>query len=293
MVEHPRRSPPWHRDEIILALDVYVRHGCLGGGQLPGKTDPAVIELSELMNALPIWTPEQRAQTFRNPAGVALKLANFRAVERAVSLAHQTPGAASLPRGMASFSSLDRVVYEEYLGRWQDLRFEAEAISWAAESLAPIVAAEDGADYVAFDASPEGGGVSEYEVSIAAGGRRSRAESDLVSAYGAYMSARGHDVTGRHYRSAAESRPLRADLMVRDLNVLVEAKATEARHAVRMAVGQLFDYRRYENSRPDLAVLVPREPVRDLTALLSGLAIACVWPRGSGFADTVDGRLSA
>jgi hypothetical protein len=288
-----RRSPPWHRDEIILALDLYVRRGCLGGGQLPGKDDTDVIELSRLMNALPIWTPDQRAQTFRNPAGVALKLANFRAIERLTGLERGTRGAEQLPRGMESFSVLDRVVFEEYLGRWQELRFEAEAIGWTADSLAPFATAETSAPYRAGDAPVDGGGATDYEVATSAGGRRSRSEAELVSSYSAYMLARGHEVVGRHYRSVDESRPLRADLMVRDLNVLVEAKASDARYAVRMAIGQLFDYRRYETSEPRLAVLVPREPVRDLTALLDSLSIGCVWPKASGFADTVDGRLSA
>lgn len=292
MVDSRRGNPQWHRDEAILALDLYVRRGCLGGGQLPGKGDAGVIELSRMMNALPIWTPAQRAQTFRNPAGVALKLANFRAIERITALERGAP-AEHLPRGMGSFSVLDRVVFEEYLGRWQELRFEAEAIAWAADSLTPLATSETPASYLVDDAPVDGGGATDYEVATSAGGRRSRSEAELVSSYSAYMLARGHEVVGRHYRSVDESRPLRADLMVRDLNVLVEAKASDARYAVRMAIGQLFDYRRYEASKPLLAVLLPREPVRDLTALLDGLSIGCVWPRGSGFADTADGRLCA
>jgi hypothetical protein len=293
MADTRRASPPWHRDEVILALDLYVRHGCLGGGQLPGKGDDAIIELSQLMNELPIWTSAQRAETFRNPAGVALKLANFRAIERVVALERRSPGAEGLPRGMKRFSVLDRVVFEEYLDRWQELRFEAEAIRWAADSLAPLEVRESTATYLAADASIEGGGAPAYEVATSPGGRRDRAEADLVAEYAAYMVARGHEVVGRHYRSVEESRPLRADMMVRDLNVLVEAKASDARYALRMAVGQLFDYQRYEATDPQLAVLVPREPIRDLTALLDGLSIGCVWPKGSGFADTVDGRLCA
>jgi hypothetical protein len=81
--------------------------------------------------------------------------------------------------------------------------------------------------------------------------------------------------------------------MVKDLNVLVEAKATDARYAIRMAIGQLHDYRRFEPTTPELAVLVPREPIRDLRRLLAGLTIGCVWPRGDGYRDSVDGRLCA
>lgn len=293
MADPRRRSPAWHRDEIILALDLYVGRGCLGGGPLPGKRDDDIIELSRLMNALPIWTPAQRAQTFRNPSGVALKMANFRAIERWVALARGTPEAENLQRGMAAFSVLDRVVFEEYVDRWQELRFEAEAIGWAADSLAPIVSGETSAGYLVSDAAIDGGGAAEYEVATGPGGRRSRSEAELVSLYSEYMLARGHEIVGRHYRSVDESRPLRADLMVRDLNLLVEAKASDARYAVRMAIGQLYDYRRYETSEPHLAVLLPREPVRDLTALLDGLSIGCVWPTRHGFADTVAGRLCA
>lgn len=291
--ERRRRSPAWHRDEIILALDLYVRTGSLGGGALAQKTDQVVIDVSRQMNALPIWGAADRAETFRNPAGVALKLANFRAIERLVALDERRPGATGLPRGMESFSVLDRIVFEEFDGRWTELRWAAEAVWAAAESgWVDRLGAEEGGSYAA-DAPIDGGGVEDYEASSAPAGRRSRSEAGLVLAFGDHLRDRGHDVTGRHYRSQSESRPLRADLMIRDLNVLVEAKATDARHAVRMAIGQLYDYRRYEPSTPSLAVLTPREPVRDLTALLSGLDIAAVWPRGSGFRDTVDGRLTA
>jgi len=106
-----RRSPAWHRDEVLLALDLYVRAGCLGGGVLPLKDDEVVIDVSRRMNALPIWAQADRADTFRNPAGVALKLANFRAVERDLALDRGIAGASDLPSGMGSYSVLDRVVF--------------------------------------------------------------------------------------------------------------------------------------------------------------------------------------
>lgn len=49
-----RRSPAWHRDEIILALDLYIQAGCMGGGSIPAQDDEAVVEVSGRMNALPI-----------------------------------------------------------------------------------------------------------------------------------------------------------------------------------------------------------------------------------------------
>lgn len=247
------------------------------------------------MNALPIWRQVDRAATFRNPAGVALKLANFRAIERDLALEWGLPGAEDLPRGMASYSSLDRVVFAEYFGRWPDVHMEAEAV-WAAAGYAKASIARDerGTYLLARDAPIDGGGVAEYETSAGPGGeRRSRTEAGLVLEYSSFLGDRGHHVSGRHYLVEGESRPLRADLMVKDLNVLVEAKATDARYAIRTAIGQLYDYRRFEPSTPELAILVPREPIRDLRRLLDGLHIGCVWPHGSGFRDSTDGRLSA
>jgi hypothetical protein len=289
-----RRSPAWHRDEIILALALYVRAGCLGGGALPLKDDDEVIDVSGQMNALPIWAAADRADTFRNPAGVALKLANFRAIERDLAVERGFPGAGDLPRGMARYSALDRIVFEEYFGRWAEVRLEAEAI-WAAAGFAKASIARDerGAYLVARDAPIDGGGVAEYESVAGPGGKRSRSESELVLGYAEFLAERGHSVSGRHYVAEGESRPLRADLMVKDLNVLVEAKATDARYAIRMAIGQLYDYRRFEPTVPDLAVLVPKEPSRDLRRLLDGLTIGCVWLRRDGYIDSVDGRLSA
>lgn len=294
MVRGQGRSPAWHRDEVILALDLFLRSGCLGGGTLPLKDDAAVIEVSRRMNALPIWGQAERADTFRNPAGVALKLANFRAIERDLALERRLPGAKDLPSGMASYSRLDRIIFEEYFGRWEDVRLEAEAI-WEAAGFAraSLVRDERGAYLVARDAPIDGGGVAEYESVAGPGGRRSRGEAALVSSYGEFMTGLGHTVSGRHYLAEGESRPLRADLLVKDLNVLIEAKGSDARYAIRMAIGQLHDYRRFEPTTPELAVLVPKEPMRDLRQLLDGLTIGCVWPRGEGFRDSLDGILCA
>jgi 5-methylcytosine-specific restriction protein A len=67
------RNPNWTRDELILALDVYMRHrpGVLG------NTSPEVIELSEMLNQL-ARVGRDRSPTHRNANGVAMKLLNFR-----------------------------------------------------------------------------------------------------------------------------------------------------------------------------------------------------------------------
>ena len=44
------KNPKWHRDEIILALDLYSR---MEPGKM-NKSHPEIIELSEILNRLPI-----------------------------------------------------------------------------------------------------------------------------------------------------------------------------------------------------------------------------------------------
>lgn len=68
-------NPTWARDEVIIALDLYLRRGQLDDGH------PEVIEVSEILNSLPIHTDRPDREHFRNPNGVALKLANFAAMD--------------------------------------------------------------------------------------------------------------------------------------------------------------------------------------------------------------------
>lgn len=69
------RNPPWARDELIIALDLYLRHGQLG------DHDPEVLRVSGVLNGLPIHTIRPDEGKFRNGAGVSLKLANFAALD--------------------------------------------------------------------------------------------------------------------------------------------------------------------------------------------------------------------
>lgn len=63
----------WTRDEIILGLDVL--YSC--DGRRINPTNPALVELSELLNRLPIIPTNRRYPAFRNPVGVSSMLRNF------------------------------------------------------------------------------------------------------------------------------------------------------------------------------------------------------------------------
>lgn len=280
----------WERDEVLLALDLYVAAGCLDGGPIPGSGDADVQALSNTLQALPLHPMADRLPSFRNADGVALKLANFRAAERNHRMALGEPGASDLPSGMAAGGRMDRMVIAEFYGRWGDLHREASRLrdTLAAGTTSPTAASSPGGS----DAPIDGGGATEYEATATPGGRRTRAEALLVQAYADHMKAHGHGVTGRHYEVPGESRPLRADLLVRDLDVLVEAKATVERNAIRLGIGQLLDYRLLDDEHPDLAMLLPLKPSANLLALLASLDIAAIWPYADGYTDTVGRRLS-
>lgn len=106
----------WTREEIILAMDLYMGSGALGGGSIPGKASAAVLGLSELLHQLNAYPPSQQGDRYRNPEGVYLKLTNLRAIE--------TDGR----HGMNAFSQLDAAVWREYIEDPRALREEAEAI---------------------------------------------------------------------------------------------------------------------------------------------------------------------
>lgn len=67
------RSPDWTRDEIILACDLAMANGW----KRLEFNDPRVIELSALLQTMPIHPQGVRTELFRNPNGVARKTADI------------------------------------------------------------------------------------------------------------------------------------------------------------------------------------------------------------------------
>ena len=107
------RNPKWHRDEIILALDLYFN---LESGQM-NSTNPEIIELSKLLNKLPIHEYRPDAIKFRNPNGVNLKLNNFKAFDPNYQ-----------GKGMKRGSKLDKKVFKEFYDNRKLLSNLAESI---------------------------------------------------------------------------------------------------------------------------------------------------------------------
>ena len=110
------RNPKWHRDEIILALDLYFK-------TKPGSisaSNPEVVALSKILNELPIHSFRPDPTKFRNPNGVSLKLSNFLTIDEAYT-----------GKGMSSHSALDKKVFNEFSTRKDELAEIAKNIKLA------------------------------------------------------------------------------------------------------------------------------------------------------------------
>ncbi|MBD9178667.1 MAG: HNH endonuclease [Odoribacter splanchnicus] len=107
------KNPKWHRDEIILALDLYFQ---LEPGQMHAK-NPKIIELSKILNQLPLDKEKVDIDKFRNPNGVGLKLCNFLALDPDYS-----------GKGMQSYSKLDYEVFKEFVNNKKSLHNIANTI---------------------------------------------------------------------------------------------------------------------------------------------------------------------
>lgn len=112
-----------------------------------------------------------------------------------------------------------------------------------------------------------------------------RREGKLTTSFKAFLEAQGHTVQRYQIAIKGMSGRLLTDLYDVTDNVLYEAKGRSKRNDVRMAIGQLLDYRRHiQQDGLKLAILLPEEPVEDLRDLIEGLGIALVVQDTDGFA---------
>lgn len=114
------KNPTWSRDELILALDLYMTNPV----SPPGKGSKAVAELSSILNALGVRLARSSSPTFRNPNGVYMKMMNFRRFDPDVIAS----GAVGLTRGNKD----EEVVWNEFADDLPRLRAVADAIRKAA-----------------------------------------------------------------------------------------------------------------------------------------------------------------
>ncbi|MET8969172.1 hypothetical protein [Streptomyces hydrogenans] len=114
-----------------------------------------------------------------------------------------------------------------------------------------------------------------------------RREGQLVTAFEAFLTAAGHQFTSFQITVEGEPGAQVPDLYDITANVLYEAKGLTNRTNVRMAVGQLRDYRRLLKDEVPagmrIAVLLPTEPTADIRQWLDSENIAIVVQNGETF----------
>jgi hypothetical protein len=117
------------------------------------------------------------------------------------------------------------------------------------------------------------------------GRSRGAPESALVRAYVSWI---GDSERFEHRYISADR--LYTDLFDRRKWRLFEAKAKLSRHALRTAVGQLLDYRRFFRRSPSVGVLLPERPTKSSLVFLDACRVTVVWRTPSGqFNDSRDG----
>jgi hypothetical protein len=195
----------------------------------------------------------------------------------------QTEGA----HGMNAYSQLDAAVWREFEDDLPRLKTEAAAIRARLQEGA-IKPATTGA--VMEDVDIERQHTETFMVSPSGEPRPAeRAEQKLVLRYRDYMATKGIKVRRKRYLPAGEVRPIYCDAWVEDRHALIEAKNTDSRDAMRQAIGQLYDYRRFHQPPIHLAVLLPYPPFAERLDLLRSADVEAVWPHGSGFRDSARG----
>ena len=115
-------------------------------------------------------------------------------------------------------------------------------------------------------------------------------ERQLVEDFCEHLRTQGHDVGSYEFDLPQGNRPLRADIFDFSAKHLIEAKGSSAREDVRMAIGQLLDYRsllfqarELPRGATRLSVLLPEPPPPGLLEVLHSVQIGGIWRRGSAF----------
>lgn len=244
----------WSIDEYIVVADLYLRRR-----RSSGVRDPDVLEIAKL--------------TGRSPASISRRLGNFDGTVR--------PG-----MGLKPVTGDALTVFESMR---ENPVIRAQFVDAARRRLMSNATAQEAsrqADPEFVDPenllTPVSDVVPPIDTRILV-----RKEAKLVACYRRWLDPELDRLRG--LLIPAGGQVLRADLFDTRLNLLIEAKADCSREHIRYAIGQLLDYRRYLNIRPQLAVLLPDLPAADMLRLLNDICIVAIWQDGDSFADSADG----
>jgi hypothetical protein len=120
----------------------------------------------------------------------------------------------------------------------------------------------------------------------------SRTESKLVEHFTKYLIEEKRvtrkSIIRNKIKIPNSSHVLFTDIFVKNSKILIEAKSSATRESIRMAIGQLLDYKRFID-HGSLAILVPQIPSSDLISLSNDNGISLIYLDGDHF--TVEGPL--
>ena len=110
-------------------------------------------------------------------------------------------------------------------------------------------------------------------------------EMKLVSRYKKFIEKNNLGTFHRYkFNTPGESTILETDGWIAETKTLIEAKASSTRSNIRMAIGQLMDYKRHHDPKPqNLAILLPSCPRKDLVDLIFSQNIDIIFEKGKEF----------
>jgi len=77
MASVPRSNAIWSRDELVLALDLYVSIK----PRAPDPNSVSIIDLSDFLRKIAVRARQTVPDNYRSPASVVMKLMNFRSLD--------------------------------------------------------------------------------------------------------------------------------------------------------------------------------------------------------------------
>ena len=105
------KNPTWVIDELLIVLELYLKKGWLD------RDNQNIIEVSDLLNRLPIHKRTSRDEKFRNENGISMKLGNF------MRLDPNYEG-----KGLERGNKLEKVVWEQYHNNLSELSSIVDSI---------------------------------------------------------------------------------------------------------------------------------------------------------------------
>ncbi len=257
-------NPPWVEEELILALDLYLRKGLLS------KENPAVKDLSDKLGALPFHFNRPNLKNFRNPTGVYFHLASFATLDP------------NHPSSSIDYSKRAAEVWERYASDEDALAEAAEAIRQSRKLPMLLPTETTNSGIIEMETDEHYG--EQFKVSLTSQGIEvDKREQHLILAYRDHLEGKGHKVKRHIYSPSGTSSPIVCDLVDETVSMIYKAKGDIRRTSVRMAIGQLLDYRRFEQMPMNLAVLLPRQPSRDLVEFIRSVPASAVWRTKDSF----------